>query len=159
MLRLGRRGSVRGSQPGAKGRPVILATLGVPLDPEASAYAVESAVESGHALIVVNVTPLEPLPLSLRMGYDALEELTPEVSASLRQPAALAASLGVRVERLRVRSPRPVEALIELVNERSPGLLVFGPDKRAVRARTYQRSVTTIRRRATCLVWIAPDQA
>jgi Universal stress protein family len=136
----------------------MLATLGVPLDPEASVYAVESAVESGHALIVVNVTPLEPLPLSLRMGYDALEELTPEVSASLRQPAALAASLGVRVERLRVRSPRPVGALVELVNERAPGLLVFGPDRRVMKPRIYHRAVATIRRRAACLVWVAPGR-
>ena len=46
---------------GAGGRPVMLATLGVPFDPDAASYAVDTAVESGQPLIVANVTQLEPL--------------------------------------------------------------------------------------------------
>jgi nucleotide-binding universal stress UspA family protein len=143
----------------AEGRPVILATLGVPFEPSATEVAVDTAVETGQSLIVVNVTRLEPLPLSVMLGYDALEELTPDVTAALRRPAELARSLGVHVERLRIRSPRPVTALVELAEERRPGLLVFGPDRRVMKPRTYRRSVAAIRRRATCLVWIAPDGA
>ena len=86
----------------------MLATLGVPFDPDAASYAVDTAVESGQPLIVANVTQLEPLPMSLRLGYDALEEFTPEVTESVKRPVELASSLGIRVERIRVRSPRPI---------------------------------------------------
>jgi hypothetical protein len=75
---------------GAAGRPVLLATMGVPLDEEASVFAVDTAVESGQRLVVVNVTTLEPLRMSITLGYDTLPELTPEVSASLRRSAELA---------------------------------------------------------------------
>ena len=137
----------------------MLATLGVPLDPKASAFAVDSAVETGHGLLVVNVTRLEPLRLSIVMGYDALPELTPEVSTSLRRSAELARSLGVEVERLRVRSPRPIEALLEVVHERRPGLLVFGPDRSALRQRRYAKAVDALRDVRDCLVWVAAEDA
>ena len=75
---------------GAAGRPVLLATLGVPLNEEASVFAVDTAVESGQRLVVANVTALEPLRMSITLGYDSLPELTPEVSASLRRSAELA---------------------------------------------------------------------
>ena len=129
MLKTGRSRSGTIARARAGSRPVLLATLGVPFDAAAAAIAVDTAVESGQALIVANVTRLEPLPLSVRLGYDALEELTPELSRAMRAPADLARSLGVQVERLRVRSPRPVEALLQLIGERRPGLLVFGPDR------------------------------
>jgi len=132
----------------------MLATLGVPFDPDASAFAVDSAVESGQTLVVANITALEPLALSVMLGYDALEEYTPEVSASVRAPAELARSLGIEVERLRVRSPRPVEALVQLVAEREPGLLVFGPDRRRLARRRYRKAVQAIRADAACLVWV-----
>ena len=138
----------------AGSRPVLLATLGVPFDKAAAAFAVESAVESGQALIVANITRLEPLPMSVMLGYDALEELTPELSVAVRAPAELARSLGVRVERLRVRSPRPVQALLQLVAERAAGLLVFGPDRGAISARRYHRAARALRHEASCLVWL-----
>ena len=84
-------------------------------------FAVDSAVEAGQPLIVANITVLEPLAMSMILGYDALEEFTPEVSASVRRPVELADSLGVSVERLRIRSPRPIQALLELARERRPG--------------------------------------
>ncbi len=133
----------------------MLATLGVPFDPDAAAYAVDTAVESGELLIVVNATQLEPLPMSLRLGYDALEELTPEVTASLKRPVELAASLGIRVERIRVRSPRPIQALLQLIAERGVGLLVFGPDRTRMSPRSYRRATRVIIEGAQCLVWAA----
>jgi hypothetical protein len=142
---------------GAAGRPVLLATLGVPLNEEASVFAVDTAVESGQRLVVANVTALEPLRMSIALGYDTLPELTPEVSASLRRSAELARSLGVRVERLRVRSPRPVQALLELVADVRPGLFVFGPDRKALRERRYRKALEAIRDRVTCLVWVPND--
>ena len=147
-----RPGAVRRSS----GRPVVLATLGVPLDPRASSFAVDSAVETGRELVVVNVTMLEPLGLSMILGYDALPEFTPEVSESIQRSAELARSLGVRVERLRIRSPRPVVALLELVRERRPGLLVFGPQRSALRPRRYGKAVAALRELTDCLVWVAP---
>jgi hypothetical protein len=144
---------------GAAGRPVLLATMGVPLDEEASVFAVDTAVESGQRLVVVNVTTLEPLRMSITLGYDTLPELTPEVSASLRRSAELARSLGVHVERLRVRSPRPVQALLDLVADVRPGVLVFGPDRKALRARRYRKALRAVRERVTCLVWVPHDAA
>ena len=142
---------------GAAGRPVLLATLGVPLNEKASVFAVDTAVESGQRLVVANVTALEPLRMSIALGYDALPELTPEVSASLRRSADLARSLGVRVERLRVRSPRPLQALVDLVAEVRPGLFVFGPDRRALRERRYRKALEAVRDCVTCLVWVPND--
>jgi hypothetical protein len=142
---------------GAGGRPVLLATMGVPLDEEASVFAVDTAVESGQRLVMANVTALEPLRMSIALGYDTLPELTPEVSASLRRSAELARSLGVRVERLRVRSPRPIDALLELVADVRPGLLVFGPDRAVLRGRRYRRALRAVRERVTCLLWVPSD--
>ena len=144
---------------GAAGRPGRLATMGVPLDEEASRFAVDTAVESGQRLVMANVTTLEPLRMSIALGYDALPELTPEVSASLRRSAELARSLGVHVERLRVRSPRPVQALLDLVADVRPGLLVFGPDRRALRERRYRKALGAVRDRVTCLLWVPSDAA
>ena len=139
----------------SEGRPVVLATLGVPLDGSATTFAIDAAVDGGRSLILANVTRLEPLMLSVRMGYDALEELTPEVAGSMRRAAGVALAVGLRVERLRVRSPRPVTALLELIVERSAEILVFGPDRAALGTRRYQRSVRRIRAADPCLIWAA----
>lgn len=147
-----------GSAVGAGDRPVMLATLGVPFDPEAASYAVDTAVESGQSLIVANATQLEPLPMSVRLGYDALEEFTPEVTASVKGQVELASSLGIRVERIRVRSPRPIQALLQLVTERGVGLLVFGPDRTQMSPRSYRRAVSRISDGALCLVWVTPTK-
>ena len=155
MLRTRPKASTPGNTVAAAGRPVMLATLGVPFDPDAASYAVDTAVESGQTLIVANVTQLEPLPMSLRLGYDALEEFTPEVTASVKRPVELASSLGIRVERIRVRSPRPIQALLQLVSERGVGLLVFGPDSTRMSGRAYRRAVEALRQGAKCLVWVS----
>ena len=136
------------------GHPVLLATLGVPFDDAAGAFAIDSALESGQVLIVANITRLEPLPLSVRLGYDSLDEFTPELSKAIRAPAERAHSLGVRVERLRVRSPRPITALLQLANERAPGLLVFGPQRTSLSARRYERAARAVQKGAHCLVWL-----
>ena len=140
--------------PGAAGRtrPVVLATLGVEFAPEAVELAVDAAVEAGRPLLVVNAVELPPLAMSVTMGYERLED-PPKLDASLRTPAELAASLGVAVERLRVRSLRPVPALLELVVARDAGLLVFGPDPGRLRRWRFRRAVRTLREQAPCLVW------
>ena len=117
--------------------------------------AVDAAVEAGEPLIVANVVELPPLAMSVKLGYDQLP-YTPDEAEALRAPAELAHSLGAEVERLRVRSPRPVEALLQLVGERRPGLLVFGPDRTQLKPRTYRKAARALRQRAACLVWL-PD--
>ena len=144
----------RGS-PAASHRPILLATLGVPFDERAAAFAVDAAVESGQPLIVANVVELPPLTMSVRMGYDQLAD-PPELAEALLAPARLAHSLGVQVERLRVRSMHPLAALLELAREREPGLLVFGPDRRRLRRSRYRKAARAVSEAAPCLVWLAP---
>ena len=133
-------------------RPVMLVTFDVPFDPEATELAVDAAVESGQRLIIVNVAEVQLGPISLAMKYEYVG--TQEVEDALQAPAALAVSLAVEVERLRLCSPRPIEALLELVAERVPGLLVVGPDRERLKRRTYAKLTKRIRERAVCLVWL-----
>jgi nucleotide-binding universal stress UspA family protein len=131
-------------------RPVMLATLDVPFDSQAAEFGVDAAVESGAALIVVNVVETPFLPSTLA-GWDV--PASPEVEDSLSAPSRLAQALGVEVERLRVRSPHPVDALLQVAVEREPGMLVFGPDRTRLRRRQYRKAERAVRSRASCLVW------
>ena len=91
------------------------------------------------------------------MRRDGLRNLEPreEDAANLRAPAELAHTLGVEIERLRILSPHPIDALLEVVKERTPGLLVFAPDRTAVKPRSYRRAAKKIAAKAPCLVWLA----
>ena len=137
----------------AGGRPVLLATLEVPFDDDAAAFAVDAAVECGQPLILVTVVEMPLGPMCVLMGYGDLEP-PEEDAARFRAPAELAHTLGVEVERLRVRSPHPVDALLDVVAERAPGLLVFGPDRSQLKPRLFRKVVKKIRERATYLVWL-----
>jgi len=130
----------------------MLVTFDVPFEPEATALAVDAAVESGQSLIVVNLAEIPIAPISLAMKYEYVG--TQEVEDALRAPAELACSLAVDVERLRLCSPRPIDALLELVAERAPGLLVIGPDRELLKRRTYAKWTKRISERAACLVWL-----
>lgn len=138
----------------ASNRPVLLATLEVPFDEEAAAFAVDAAVECGQKLIVANVVAMPLGPMCVMLGYGALDP-PEEEAARLRAPAELAHAFGVEVERLRVRSPHPIDALLDLVDEREPGLFVFGPDRSQLKPRIFKRTAKKIRSRASCLVWLA----
>jgi hypothetical protein len=126
----------------------------VPFDPAAVAFAVDSAVECGQPLLVANMVELTLGPLCTGLRYGALDPPEDD-AASIRAPAEMAASLGVPVERLRVCSPHPVDALLELAAERSPGLLVFGPDRDRLSPRSYRRATRKLGERAACLVWVS----
>ena len=142
------------TRPGTS-RPVVVATLEAPLVDEAARLAVDSAVEAGQPLLVVNAVESILAPCGLVLGYDYVAP--PDVEESLRAPAALAHTLGVHVERFCLRSPRPVEALLEFVIERSSGLLVVGPDRARIGRWRYRRASRKIREGAPCLVWFAAD--
>jgi Universal stress protein family len=139
---------------GGKGRPVVLATLEVPFDEAAAAFAVESALECGQPLVVATIVQIPLGPLCLGMGYGSIEP-EGEDAARLRAPAELASSLGVVSERVRLLSPHPVDALLALTAERRPGLLVFGPDRARLARRVYRKAAKRIADRASCLVWLA----
>ena len=139
---------------GSPGRPVLLATLDVPFDHDAVTFAVDSAVEMGTRLIVVNVVEWAPLPLSAIMGYDDLP-YPPVMAESLAEPVRLARSLGVEVTRLRVKSLHPIPALLEVVAEQDPGLFVFGPDRSRIMRLRYWRAARAIRSSVTTLIWLA----
>ncbi len=137
--------------------PIVLATFGVPFAAEAAELAVDAAIESGQRLIVANVSAIAILPMAMRLGYEYVE--TPELTEALRAPAELASAFDVPVELLRISTPRPVDALLELVVEREPSLLVLGPTLALVDRRTYRKAVRKIGERTTCLVWLAPELA
>jgi nucleotide-binding universal stress UspA family protein len=130
---------------------VLLATLDVPFSEEAMVFAVDSAVESGQPLVLVNVAEVLPTAYTL-LGYGYVER--EELQNALRKPAELAHSLAVSVERIRVCSPHPVDALLEVAAERDPAVLVFGPDRTHLSARRYRKAERAVRERASCLVWV-----
>jgi hypothetical protein len=136
------------------GRPVMLATLGVPFDTDAVTFAVDSAVELGERLIVANFIEQAPLPLSTMLGYDELP-YPPEMAQSLLAAAKLAGSLGVEVTRLRVKSFHPIQAMLDVLAEQGAGIFVFGPDRSRIGRLRYRRAARAIRSRATALVWLA----
>jgi nucleotide-binding universal stress UspA family protein len=138
----------------AGGRPIILATLDVPFDPKAVAFALDSAVELGQRLIVANFVERPPLPLSTMLGYEDLP-YTPEMERSLAEPVRLAHSLGVDVTRLRVKSFHPIAAMLEVAAEQNAGLFVFGPDRRRIMRLRYRLAVRAIRSTVTALIWLA----
>ncbi len=132
---------------------IVLATLGVAFDPAAADFAVESAIESRRLLIVANVLPFEPLLLSRMLGYAGESGDPPDLAAAIRAPAERAYALGLGVERVRIRTPHRIDALLELVAERAAALLVFGPDPCRLRKRLFRNACRAVRERAPCLVW------
>jgi nucleotide-binding universal stress UspA family protein len=147
---------VRG-QPTAA-RPVVLATTAVSVHPRAERIAIESAIEAGVPLVLVN---LVPLPLYVRtlvlVGPAGTTLPHEEALDEVRATAQRAAQLGVKTELLRVRTRHAATALLEVVRERDAGLLVFGPKLGRFGRWRFRRAVLRIRREADCLVWIAPD--
>ncbi len=136
-------------------RPVVLATMAVPFEPDAFRVALGAAIESKAPLIVVDVVeiPLWPQSIATRHADTELEA----DRICIRETVDQAAALGLVVEHLRVRSPHPVDALLEVAGEREAGLLVFGPDRARLRPRAFARMVRRIRKRASCLLWVAGE--
>ena len=136
--------------------PVVLGTLASRVEPDAERLAIASALEADVSLLVVNVVSAPMSPLTLQLG--ALDPEREDYEA-VRATAERAARLGIRVEHLRVTSPRPAKAIVEIANERRAGLLVLGPRRARVSRRRLRRAAREVRRHAACLVWIADEQA
>jgi nucleotide-binding universal stress UspA family protein len=138
--------------------PVVLGTLSSGIDPAAERVAIESALDAGVPLIVVNVVELPPCPRALAMGGPrAVAFPHEEHYEAVRATAERAAKFGLRVEHLRVSSPRPARALVQIARERAAGLVVLGPKRRGLlRGRwRFRRAAQQVRRSVGCLVWIA----
>jgi hypothetical protein len=139
-------------------RPVILATLSVRVDPSAERMAIDSALEAGAPLILVNLLKLRNYPMTMVLaGPEATTLPHEEDLDAVRATAARAAALGIRTELLRVTSKRPIVALLQVLHERDAGLLVFGPDLSRTNRYRFRFAARRIRAEADCLVWIAPD--
>lgn len=132
--------------------PVLLATLASRVDPEAERLAIESCLDAGVGLVVVNAIAAPPCPHSLQLG--ALDP-TREDYAAVRATAERAAAFGIRVEHLRVTTPRPARAIVEIAKERAAGLLVLGPKRGRVSRWRFNHAARAVRRSLNCLVWIA----
>ena len=141
-----------------RARPVILATLSVRVDPTAERMAIDSALEAGVPMLLVNLIRLPPYATTMiLMGPEHTTLPHEEDLEAVRATASRAAELGVKTELLRVRTPRPVQALLEVASERDAGLIVFGPHLGRVGRMRFNRAARRIRREAACLVWVAPD--
>jgi nucleotide-binding universal stress UspA family protein len=138
-------------------RPVLLATLAVRVDPSAERMATEAALDTGAKLILANMISLQPYPLTFMVARQWATLPHEEDLDAVRESASRAAALGIATELLRVSTPRPVTALLELAAERDAGLLVFGPDLARTPRRRFRAAAKVVRRDATCLVWVAPD--
>jgi hypothetical protein len=138
-------------------RPVVLATLSVRVDPRAERMAIESAAEVGAPLILANMLWLPAHPTTLTLAREHATLPHEEDLAAVRETAARAAAAGVQTELLRISSRRPLAALIELITERRPGLVVLGPDRRRTPRWWLWLAARRVRRQADCLVWIVGD--
>jgi hypothetical protein len=144
------RGPVAAGSLSASG-PVVLGTLSSRVEPEAERLAIESALDAGVPLLVVNAIPMPVCPRALVLGGPAAVSFPHEEDyEAVRATAQRAVALGIRVEHLRVASPRPA-------NERGAGLVVLGPKRGRVSRRRFRRAAREVRRGTSCLVWIAGD--
>lgn len=136
---------------------MVLATLSVRVDPRAERMAIDSALESGAALIIANMLTLPAYPTALMLAPEYVTLPHEEDLEEVRATAQRAAALGIKTELLRITSRRPLASLIELTRERRAGLLVLGPDVRRTPRWQLWLAARRVRREADCLIWIAPD--
>jgi nucleotide-binding universal stress UspA family protein len=141
-----------GRSPTSAAGPVVLATLASRVDPSAERLAIASCLDANVPLVVVNAVSAPPCPHTLHLGA-----LDPEREdyAAVRATAERAAAFGIRVEHLRVTSPHPARAIVEIAKERAAGLLVLGPKRGRVSRWRFRRAARAVRRNLNCLVWIA----
>ena len=139
-------------------RPVVLATMGVPVSPAGERMAIETALETHARLVLVNVRVVPVAPLSRdRLGVAGLPLPHEEALDEVRATASRAARVGVETLLLRVGTRHPARALLEVVREQEAGLLVLAPDPAAIGPRALRRLARRVCAAAGCLVWVAPD--
>ena len=60
---------------------------------------------------------------------------------------------GVRARQLLFNSTRPLNATFDILHQQGVGLLVFGPERRALGRWRFRRACRKLREQAPCLVW------
>jgi hypothetical protein len=130
---------------------VMLVTLEAGFDPDAERIAVASALEGNLPLRLVDLVDMGISPCALLLGCRSLS--TDDERAAMRRTAQMASALGLDVAILHVRSPRPARALVQIVAEERPSLVVVGPSR--IRDRRRLRGVVRQACELSCLVWIA----
>lgn len=143
------------------GGRVVLATFeGAALQPAAARLAAEAAADMRSALLVVDAVGVRPG----RRGAGRAVAPTPRaLAAGLAAVALHAEELGVEVESVRAASLAPRRALLAVVADRRPALVVLGTDPTALgRFRTptrreHRRLVDELGAQASCLLWTAQD--
>ena len=86
---------------------MVLATLSVRVDPSAERMAIDSALEAGVPLVLVNILRFRPFPTTLLLvGPEGMNLPHEEDLDAVRATAARAAELGVKTELLRVTTRR-----------------------------------------------------
>lgn len=131
-------------------RPVLLLTLNVPFDPAAVEFAVDTAAETGAELLVCDAIPLE---YRSYVAHAARQFAEHAYRREMREVVDLARARGVRASQVAFHNPKPIRAALEVVEEESVGLLVFGPDSRRLGRLTFRRAARKLRKDASCLVW------
>jgi len=152
-----RRSAARAVRDGSSRSRPVLGTLSVRVAPDAERMAIDTALELGAGLILANMLVLPPYPLTVMLARECATLPHEEDLEAVRATADRAAALGIRTQLLRVSSPRPVTALIELAHEHAVAVLVFGPDRSRISARRFRSAAKVVRRDAPCLVWVAAD--
>ena len=137
---------------------MLLATLQVRVDPSAERMAIDSAIEAGVPLLLVNLIRLPPFATTIILvgpeAHHAPARGGSRGGARHRQPRGRAGGEDGAAAR---EDERPVQALLQVASERDAGLIVFGPHLGRVGRMRFRRAAKRIRREATCLVWVAPD--
>ena len=139
------------------GGPVLLVTFDhAPFEAGAARLAVESAADMRSSLYVVDVA---------RTARRAERRVPPQQAAALRAVEALAGEHGVGIETLRAASPRPAAALLDIVDDRRPALIVLATDQtvlrrfRRPRRRWHRRLIRVFAEQTSSLLWIAQEPA
>jgi hypothetical protein len=144
--------SLRPSRPVAPPtvRPVMLLTFDVRYDPAAVTFALDTAAEAKAELLVTDGVPLpigNPAATALRgFGDRHVVESSAELVRAARER-------GIEARQLLFNSPRPLHATLDVLNEQGVGLLVFGPDRKALGRWLFRRAARRLREQAPCLVW------
>jgi hypothetical protein len=146
--------------PRGRGEPILLATFsGAPPHAAATELAVEAAFETGATLLLADVV-VRPRRRKRRRGSTVVA-----LAPGFRPAVERAFDLGVRVERMRVAQARPAAALVRIVYEHRPALVVFAPDPAAFgrwqwhKRRRFRRLVAALEHDAPCLLWTAREPA
>ena len=119
--------------------------------------AIDTALEVGAELIIANMLLLPPYPTTVMLAREYATLPHEEDLEAVRATAARAAALGIATELLRISSPRPLAALIELAQSARSACSCSGPTCARISAVALPARRPAVRRDAPCLVWIAPD--